>query len=183
MKQLKIWSMMMLMVLIIPTKAYTQEVDIDERDLVGSWNRVEAQGTFDGYPYVSGPVAMRFKDATSQYSDSTAVLYYYNNDNQLTKYGACDYFISKNNTLHFISSGSYRYSTRFKIKAYDGNKLTLETFSGNGTLILSKVVPSSVSAPQRENVPDDKYYTIDGKQLPSAPRRGVYINNKKKYIK
>ena len=53
MKQLKIWSMIMLMIMIIPTKAYSQEVDIDERDLVGSWNRVEAQGTFDGYPYVS----------------------------------------------------------------------------------------------------------------------------------
>ena len=113
----------------------------------------------------------------------TACRYYYNNDNQLTKYGACDYFISKNNTLHFISSGSYRYSTRFKIKAYDGNKLTLETFSGNGTLVLSKVVPSGVNAPQREDVPDEKYYSIDGKRLPSAPSHGVYINNKKKYIK
>lgn len=183
MKKLKIWSMMMLMVFLIPTYVYSQEVDIDERDLVGSWNRVEAQGTFDGYPYVSGPVAMRFKNATSQYGDSTAVLYYYNNDNQLMKYGACDYFISKNNTLHFISSGSYRYSTRFIIKAYDGYKLTLETFSGNGTLVLSKVVPSSVKAAQIENDPDDKYYTIDGKKLSSVPRHGVYINNKKKYIK
>ena len=36
---------------------------------------------------------------------------------------------------------------------------------------------------KKENVPDDKYYTIDGKQLPSAPRHGVYINNKKKYFK
>jgi len=69
MKQLKIWSMMMLMIFLIPTYVYSQEVDIDERDLVGSWNRVEAQGTFDGYPYVSGPVAMRFKDATSQHGD------------------------------------------------------------------------------------------------------------------
>ena len=81
MKQLKIWSIMMLMVFLIPTYVYSQEVDIDERDLVGSWNRVEAQGMFDGYPYVTGPVAMRFKDATSQHGDSTAVLYYYNNDN------------------------------------------------------------------------------------------------------
>ena len=64
--------MIMLMVMIIPTKAYSQEVDIDERDLVGSWNRVEAQGTFDGYPYVSGPVAMRFKDATSQHDSTTS---------------------------------------------------------------------------------------------------------------
>ena len=48
MKQLKIWSIMMLMVFLIPTYVYSQEVDIDERDLVGSWNRVEAQGTFDG---------------------------------------------------------------------------------------------------------------------------------------
>ena len=63
---------------------------------------------------------------------------------------------------------SYRYSTRFIIKAYDGYKLTLETFSGNGTLVLSKVVPSSVKAVQIENDPDDKYYTIDGKQVGAA---------------
>lgn len=48
MKHLKIWSMIMLMIMIIPTNVYSQEVDIDERDLVGSWNRVEAHATGTG---------------------------------------------------------------------------------------------------------------------------------------
>ena len=187
MKQLKNWSILMLMGVMIPLNAYSQDVDIDERDLVGTWNRVEAQGEFDLFPYPLGPVKMRFKDANSHYADSVAVYYYEEDDfdNVRThKYGACDYFISKNNILHFIPSGSgSRASIRFKIISFSGNKLTLETFSGKGTLVLAKEVPTNVRALKEIEESDDKYYTIDGKQLKTAPSRGIYINKKKKYIK
>lgn len=187
MKQLKNWSILMFMVMAMPLNAYSQDVDIDERDLVGTWNRVEAQGEFDLFPYPSPPVKMRFKDANSHYADSVAVYYYEEDDfdNVRThKYGACDYFISKNNILHFIPSGSSsRASIRFKIISFSGNKLTLETFSGKGTLVLAKEVPTNVRALKDLEVSDDKYYTLDGKQLQAAPSQGIYINKKKKYIK
>lgn len=160
--------MILLMCLLGVPTVQAQEVEIDETDLFGCWNLLESVGDFivhteyEGDPQYSmqKPETIFFYDEPNieeSRDDSLGVAYYcdpnypeYTYDEMTgerkftgnyVKYwkyiGVRDYWLSKNNTLHILLEGP-RYALRYKIKNFDGNKLTLETMSGKGTVVYQK---------------------------------------------
>ena len=206
MKQHRKWSMWTFMMIMLPLAAYSQDVDIDEADLVGRWTQTESEGEFVGRLYGEGvDYYVQKPDVISFYAenntlgdDSLGVAYYYlpnypERDPQTWQYtgnyvgkwvylGIQDYFISKNNILHLQLRGGH-HCQRYRITAFDGESMTLALLNGLGSIKLVRENTTDVLAPRRDDDAEAPYYNIDGRQLPTEPSSGVFIKNKKKYIK
>jgi len=191
---------------------FAQDVDIDETDLFGRWIQVSKSGEFTSYkkydtaPDYSRqtPEALLFYDEPyiKVNDDSLGVAYYCDKNYPIRKYneqtgeytltgeygdywlyaGMRDYFISKNNILHIYLWGTH-YALRYKILSFDGSTMTLETMNGKGTIVFSKARPSEVRAIKSDANEDETYYSLDGMRLSAEPRTGIFIKNKRKYIK
>ena len=191
---------------------FAQDVDIDETDLIGRWTQVSKSGEFTSYKKYENdpdysrqtPEALLFYDEPNikVNDDSLGVAYYCDKNYPIRKYneqtgeyvltgeygeywlyaGMRDYFISKNNILHIYLWGTH-YALRYKILAFDGSTMTLETMNGKGTIVFSKAQPSEVRAIKSNADEDEAYYSLDGMRLSAEPRTGIFIKNKRKYIK
>ena len=202
-----------IMCLLCASTIWAQEVDIDETDLFGRWNLVESSGDFIPYSkYETSPkFSMQKPEALLFYDepniqvndDSLGVAYYcdphypeyvYDENTWQKKptgnyveyweyVGIRDYWISKNNKLHILMRGSH-YALRYKIIGFDGDKLTLETMNGKGTVIYMRDGSTGVSEVRRQadNV-EYRYYSLDGKLLDGEPQNGAFIKGRKKYLK
>ena len=191
---------------------FAQDVDIDETDLIGWWTQVSKSGEFTSYKKYENdpdysrqtPEALLFYDEPNikVNDDSLGVAYYCDKNYPIRKYneqtgeyvltgeygeywlyaGMRDYFISKNNILHIYLWGTH-YALRYKILAFDGSTMTLETMNGKGTIVFSKAQPSEVRAIKSNADENETYYSLDGIRLSAEPRTGIFIKNKRKYIK
>ena len=191
---------------------FAQDVDIDETDLIGRWTQVSKSGEFTSYKKYENdpdysrqtPEALLFYDEPNikVNDDSLGVAYYCDKNYPIRKYneqtgeyvltgeygeywlyaGMRDYFISKNNILHIYLWGTH-YALRYKILAFDGSTMTLETMNGKGTIVFSKAQPSEVRAIKSNADENETYYSLDGMRLSAEPRTGIFIKNKRKYIK
>ena len=191
---------------------FAQDVDIDETDLIGRWTQVSKSGEFTSYKKYENdpdysrqtPEALLFYDEPNikVNDDSLGVAYYCDKNYPIRKYneqtgeyvltgeygeywlyaGMRDYFISKNNILHIYLWGTH-YALRYKILAFDGSTMTLETMNGKGTIVFSKAQPSEVRAIKSNADENETYYSLDGIRLSAEPRTGIFIKNKRKYIK
>lgn len=191
---------------------FAQDVEIDETDLFGRWIQVSKSGEFTSYKkYDNAPDYSRQTPETLLFydepnikvnDDSLGVAYYCDKNYPIRKYneqtgefgftgeygeywlyaGMRDYFISKNNILHIYLWGTH-YALRYKILSFDGSTMTLETMNGKGTIAFAKDQPSEVRAITNDKNEVETYYSIDGMKLNSEPRTGVFIKNKRKYIK
>ena len=189
-----------------------QDIDIDETDLFGRWVQTSKSGEFTSYKKyerdpdysVQAPEAFLFYDEPNLevVDDSLGVAYYCDPHYAIMEYnqetweweptgeygeyweyaGIRDYFISKNNTLHIYLWGTH-YALRYKIIGFDGTTLTLQTMNGKGVITFSKEVTSAVRAIEAAPKATNRYYSIDGRLLNGEPRTGVFIKNKRKYIK
>ena len=199
MKQLKFWSMMMLMVMALPSLGQ----EIDERNLPGRWVLQSKTGEFqyqtnsDTWPEIEhtmqAPDVLKFYDEVSlvSHDDSLGVAYFCDSHHPIYEYnpttgenvftgeygeywfykGLQDYFISNGDKLHVVFK---HHVSRWKIVALDGENMTLETMSGKGTVVYKRDTTSSVQAPLIDLDENNLYYSIDGKQQ-SILSKGVNI--------
>lgn len=181
MKRFKIWSIMMLMVMISPLMANAQQVEINELDLVGTWELISYEGEFNYIPNSSQNWVAK-PDYITLYSDvknQREFGYAYTPGSGSTPLSLMDYFITSNNPyiLHIIGSGASNPRLRYRILDYKNDELELATFDGKGKLKYRRgTEPTSVSSNKIiKNNNADKEYSLQGYSIGNTAQKGIKI--------
>ena len=195
-----------LSLLFLPLFASAQ-IEIDEEDLQGKWALESADGNFN-YKYGNMAYSYLMPDSIEVYSElrhsenpeslgvakykyfqEEQVTYIYGTDEvikteagyRFQDYGISDIFITKNDILHIHLQRSH-YVLRYRILAYDGEILSLQTMDREGYLVMRKQQATQVSSTRSVPDDDDNYYTLKGIKSKAKPKGEPYIRKGKVYL-
>jgi hypothetical protein len=197
-----------LSLLLLPLLASAQ-VEIDEEDLQGKWALESAEGNFNYRYYNSNGREMLRPDSIeiynetrhTEYPESLGVVKYYEGQREYLDYnpntgeeihtgkfydyysdmGISDIFITKNDVLHLLLKSSH-YAVRYRILAYDGETISLQTMDREGYLVYRKQQATRVSSTRSTPDDDDNYYTLKGTKSRTKPKGEAYIRKGKVYL-
>lgn len=175
----------------MPAKAQVE--NLDEVELLGTWEYVSGDGIFTGrLPIYNNsyrkPVGFTFND-----NQASVIKWEYAGDSyDYQQYGG--YWVSHTSEryiLHILSNQSYNSgetkqgdvtTINFVVSKFANGEMILQTLSGNGTLYLKKQSTSSVSSVKADAKASGKAYTLDGKNATDTTK-GIIIQNGKKKIR
>lgn len=173
--------------------AKAQVENLDEVELLGTWEYVSGEGIFTGrLPIYNNsyrkPVGFTFND-----NQASVIKWEYAGDNyDYQQYGG--YWVSHTSEryiLHILSNQSYDSgetrqgdvtTINFVVSKFANGEMILQTLSGNGTLYLKKQSTSSVSSVKADAKASGKVYTLDGMTATDATK-GIIIQDGKKKIR
>lgn len=173
--------------------AKAQVENLDEVELLGTWEYVSSDGIFTGrLPIYNNsyrkPVGFTFND-----NQASVIKWEYAGDNyDYQQYGG--YWVSHTSEryiLHILSNQSYGSgetrqgdvtTINFVVSKFANGEMILQTLSGNGTLYLKKQSASSVSSVKADAKASGKAYTLDGMNATDTTK-GIIIQNGKKKIR
>lgn len=153
-------------------------IDLDELALLGTWN---VTGSWGDFKFSKG--AMK----TVQFSDGNYTKITFEDGTQTVDWIFKGFWVTMSKTdkcfLHLFPWNSGESIVNFKIQDFDNNEMTLTTYDGKGTIILSKDTSAGVSA-ARIDAPAGKAYSLNGTELPTPDAaKGVVIQGGKKIVK
>lgn len=170
--------------------ANAQIEGLDEIELLGTWYVMDRAGIFNNaqFPVYNNerkrPKAFTFTD-----NDNSSIEWEFAGGPSVQQYPG--YWITHTSAryvLHLITRLGYDGYTslsllNFVVTQFDGSTMTLQTYSGDGTLYLTKDTSAGVNA-ARIDAPKGTAYTIAGIKLPTPEKvKGVVIQNGRKVIK
>jgi len=195
-----------LSLLLLPLLASAQ-VEIDEEDLQDKWALEYAEGNFN-YKYMNQDYSFLLPDSIEVYSEirhsetpeslgvakykhyeEESIYYDYitgepikvGGDYQYNNYGISDIYITKNDILHVLLKSGH-YILRYRILAYDGERITLRTMDKEGTLVLRRAQTTGIASTRSSKEEDDNYYTLKGTKSKTKPKGEAYIRKGKVYL-
>lgn len=181
MKQLKIWSIILLATMMMPLAASAQSV-YDEDDLIGDWIN---ESDFKEPPFNIKRITIldgMDKDYGSYYGKIEAVY---------GRYYLCDYFITSSNRLHlyFVEGGGYYRFLIGRINTLTSDRLSFSyIYNENGIKTEKKLTFKKVNTSSANNIifedyiESDRNYNIQGQLIEGEPRNGLYIKGGKKVL-
>lgn len=182
---------MMIAFFVLGMSAKAQIENLDEVELLGQWEFVSGDGIFTGrLPIYNNsyrkPVGFTFNDNTY----SIVKWEYVEQSYAYQQYGG--YWVSHTSDkyiLHLLSNESYLSGEKgdvtmlnFVVSKFSNGEMVLQTLSGDGSMLLKKQTPSSISAITAENEKESKAYTINGIEATDTTK-GIIIQNGKKTIR
>ena len=102
-------------------------------------------------------------------------------DYQYNNYGISDIYITKNDILHVLLKSGH-YILRYRILAYDGERITLRTMDKEGTLVLRRAQTTGIASTRSGKEEDDNYYSLNGIRMNTKPKSKAYIRKGKVYL-
>ena len=192
--------------LLLPLLASAQ-VEIDEEDLQGKWALESAEGNFNykdrnmAYSYLMPDSIEVYSElrhsenpeslgvAKYKYFQEEQIEYIYGTDEvikteagyRFQDYGISDIFITKNDVLHMNLQRAH-YVLRYRILAFDGETISLQTMDREGYLVYRKQQATRVSSTRSVPDDDDNYYTLKGTKSKTKPKGEAYIRKGKVYL-
>lgn len=174
--------------------SYAWADDIEEDDLVGTWEVESAEGTFDYTSWMLNGLSPACLASITFYTEaehkeepeSLGIVRYKTPEEYTYQLGIQDYFLTYRGStggynLHLQLSGGHTV-VRYIVTYSESDMLELTTFDKKGKLVL--VRQSTTSAPsvvvEKPSEPAI-YYNLNGQRLPTEPNGGVYIVDGKKY--
>ena len=94
--------------------------------------------------------------------------------------GISDIYITKNDVLHILLRGGH-YILRYRILAYDGERITLQTMDKEGTLVYQRTQTTGIATTRAIEEKNDYYYSLNGIRYKAKPRGEAYIRKGKVY--
>lgn len=178
--------------LALGTSAKAQVENLDEVELLGTWEYVSGDGIFTGrLPIYNNsyrkPVGFTFNDNQA----SVIKWEYVGESYDYQQYGG--YWVSHTSEryiLHILSDQSYSSgetrqgditTINFVVTKFANGEMILQTLSGDGTLSLKKQTASSVSSVETGAKSKGKAYTLNGVET-SPSTKGIVIQDGKKRI-
>ncbi len=161
--------------LIAATLTANAQTDIE---LLGTWN---ITGSWGDFKFNKGTIkAFQFADGNYTkitFSDGTQTVDWIFKGYWLSTTTANDCF------LHLLPWNSDESIVNFKIQDFEGDAMTLTTYDGKGTIILTKDTSAGVNAARTE-APTGKAYGLNGTELPTPDAaKVIVIQDGKKIIK
>ena len=178
--------------LAIGMSAKAQVENLDEVELLGTWEYVSGDGIFTGrLPIYNNnyrkPVGFTFND-----NQASMIKWEYAGENyDYQQYGG--YWVSHTSEryiLHILSNQSYSSgetrqgdvtTINFVVTKFVNGEMMLQTLSGDGTLCLKKQTASSVSSVEADAKASGKAYTLGGVET-TPTVKGIVIQDGKKHI-
>ena len=169
--------------------ANAQIENLDEIELLGTWNVVDKAGVFNTiqFPIYNNerkrPTAFVFADNSDSaiaWEFASGIDYQYYPGYWLTH--TSDKYI-----LHMVTRLGYDGYTslsllNFVVTRFSDNNMTLQTYSGDGTLYLTKDTSAGVRSVITDSLDNSKAYLLNGSVAPENSK-GVIITGGKKTIK
>lgn len=169
--------------------------NIDEDELVGTWNLESSEGEFvytswqlNGLsPACPTQITFFTEEEHKEEPESLGVVKYIIPEFNTYKLGIQDYFFT-----YRVSTGSYNLHlqlagghivVRYIVTQMSENRLELTTFDRKGKLVFVRENAStSPSICRDEEIASAPYYNIKGEVIQGPPNQGVVITRGKKYI-
>ncbi len=181
-----------LALLTLGMSASAQVENLDEVELLGSWNVTDGDGIFTGrlpiyHNSYRKPVAFTFND-----NKASAIRW---------EYAGPDYdwqqipgfwvsHTSDRYILHFLLNTDYSTGgdglsvLNFVVTQFSNGAMTLQTLSGDGTMQLSKEETASVRSLSPDTTANGKAYDLNGVELLTPDTaKGIVIQNGKKTVR
>ena len=175
--------------------AFVSAGNIDEDDLVGTWNLESSEGEFvytswqlNGLsPACPSQITFFTEEEHKEEPESLGVAKYIIPEFNTYKLGIQDYFFT-----YRVSTGSYNLHlqlagghtvVRYIVTQMSEDRLELTTFDKKGKLVFVKETVSA-SPPlcrEEENI-STPYYNLKGEVIQGPPNQGVVISRGKKYV-
>lgn len=199
-------KLLFFMLALVSTQFCFAQVDIDEDDLVGKWSLESADGSFN-YKDKNADYSFNMPDSLEVYTEtqhsenpeSLGVAKYKHYEEEHIYYdyitgepitieahysflscGISDIYITKNDVLHILLRGGH-YILRYRILAYDGERITLQTMDKEGTLVYQRTQTTGIATTRAIEEKNDYYYSLNGIRYKAKPRGEAYIRKGKVY--
>ena len=185
----KIWLVFALALLCLTANAQVE--NLDEVELLGTWNVTDAAGIFNNaqYPVYNNerkrPTAITFADNANSY---IAWQFASGIENQYYP-GYWITHTSNRYILHMATRLGYDGYTslsllNFVVTRFGDGMMSLQTLTGDGTLHLTKDTSAGVSAARMDAPANSKAYDLNGVELPTPDAaEGIVIQGGKKILK
>lgn len=182
-------TLLYIMLLTVSLTANAQIENLDEIELLGTWNVIDKAGIFNTaqFPVYNSerkrPAAFVFADNSDSavaWEFASGIEYQYYPGYWLTH--TSDRYI-----LHMATRLGYNGYTslsllNFIVTRFSDNTMTLQTYSGDGTLYLTKDTSAGVRSVSMDAGENSKAYLLNGSVAPENSK-GVVITDGKKVIR
>lgn len=171
-------TLLYIMLLTVSLTANAQIENLDEIELLGTWN---VSGSFGAFSYQDrGAIqAIEFSDGgytRLTFLDGLQTVDWFFKGYWITSAKANNYL------LHLLPWNGGESIVNFRIKEFADNTMTLTAYNGNGTIILSKDTSVGVRSVSTDAGENSKAYLLNGSVAPENSK-GVVISDGKKVIR
>ena len=183
MKQLKFWSILMLMV-IFTNATFAQTYSL--LDIQGEWEIVEHKGKPNGSLEIE-----KFTSITFELPPSIRTSQNYSCGEMIKSHGYYRYeiknlFVTHGNLIQFQlvpPNPAYHYYLMLHISSLTSDTMVLESLQNDYSMILKRGSASNIPVIKEKAVNSNDYYNLNGVKVENPKENEIYINNGRKIIK